>query len=69
MHEDGVGPGERALVVDDLLATGVTAAAAGRLVRARGGELVGYQFLVELAYLGGIDKLEANKARALVRYT
>ena len=47
------GPGERVLVVDDVLATGGTAEAVGRLVERQGAELVGYSFVVELGFLGG----------------
>jgi adenine phosphoribosyltransferase len=69
IHEDALGPGERVLVIDDLLATGVTASAVGRLVLRARGELVGYGFLIELASLGGADKLGSEKVRALVRYS
>jgi adenine phosphoribosyltransferase len=62
MHRDAVGPDQRVLVVDDLLATGGTAAAAGRLVERAGGCVEGYAFVVELAFLGGRARLgsEAN---------
>ena len=53
MHTDGVLPGERVLIHDDVIATGGTAAAAGRLATLAGGFVVGYSFLVELDFLGG----------------
>ena len=56
MHRDAVGKDQRVLIVDDLLATGGTAAAAGRLVERLGGIVEGYAFLVELAFLGGRAK-------------
>src|SRR5512146_993038 len=53
LHVDSVGPGERVLVVDDVLATGGTAGAVGRLVARQGATVVAYSFLVELAFLKG----------------
>ncbi|MGK3994605.1 adenine phosphoribosyltransferase [Sorangium sp. So ce1024] len=53
MHRDSIKPGARVLVVDDLLATGGTAAAAAELARKQGGEIVGFAFVVELDFLGG----------------
>ena len=57
MHTDAIAHGERVLVVDDLLATGGTAAATIELVRQLGGDAVGVTFLVELAFLGGAARL------------
>jgi len=69
MHSDALGPGDRVLLVDDVLATGGTAQAAGKLVRARGVALVGYSFLIELAFLGGRKRLAAARIEALLRYS
>ena len=68
LHIDAVGPGERILVVDDVLATGGTAEAVGRLVARQGAELVAYSFLVELSFLHGARRLGANKVHALLTY-
>ena len=56
-HSDAVEPGQRVLIVDDVLATGGTAAAAVRLIRKLGGEVVGVQVLIELEDLGGRKRL------------
>ncbi len=68
MHTDGIHRGERVLVVDDLLATGGTAEAVGRLVRGRGGEVHEYAFVVELGFLKGRDRLGKDKVHALLTY-
>jgi adenine phosphoribosyltransferase len=68
LHVDAVGPGERVLVMDDLLATGGTAEAVGRLLVRQGAELVGYSFVVELSFLNGARRLGPDKVHALVRY-
>ena len=68
MHIDAVGAGERVLVVDDVLATGGTADAVGKLVTRQGAELVGFTFLLELGFLHGARKLGARKVHALVQY-
>jgi adenine phosphoribosyltransferase len=57
VHRDAFSPGDRVLVVDDVLATGGTAAAAGGLVLAASADLVGFSVLLELAALGGRDRL------------
>lgn len=57
LHLDAVGPGQKVLIVDDVLATGGTAAAAVRLIRKLGGEVVGVQVLIELEDLGGRKRL------------
>jgi adenine phosphoribosyltransferase len=57
IHSDAVEPGQKVLIVDDVLATGGTAAAAVRLIRKLGGEVVGLQVLIELEELGGRKRL------------
>lgn len=68
-HEDAITPRDRILVVDDVLATGGTAAAAGHLVRDLGGHLVGWSFLLELGFLNGKLKLEGAPAKSVVSLT
>ncbi len=68
LHIDAVGPGERVLVVDDLLATGGTAEAVGKLVARQGAELAGYAFVVELAFLEGKRRLGAGQVDSLVTF-
>lgn len=58
IHDDAIQPGERVLVVDDLLATGGTAAAGIRLIERLGGEIVGCAFIIDLPELGGRKVLE-----------
>ena len=67
IHEDALQRGERALVVDDVIATGGTAAATAHLVGQLGAELAGYAFLVELTLLKGRDKLK-SEVLSLIRY-
>lgn len=68
VHRDAIAPGERVLIVDDLLATGGTAAASGRLVRRLGGVVAGYLFLVSLEDLGGARHLADAPVFSLVKY-
>jgi adenine phosphoribosyltransferase len=68
IHSDAVSPGDRILMVDDLLATGGTMAAACKLVEELGGEIAGIAFLVELAFLKGSDKLKDYKITSLITY-
>ena len=68
VHEDGVQPGQRVLVVDDLLATGGTMAATLRLVEQLGGKVVGVAFMIELAFLRGRDKLKNYPVHSLIVY-
>ncbi len=68
MHIDAVGPGERVLIVDDVLATGGTADAVGKLVTRQGAELLGYAFLIELEFLHGARRLGGRNVHSLLQY-
>jgi adenine phosphoribosyltransferase len=68
IHEDAIGAGERVLIVDDLLATGGTAAATGRLVAKLGAQIVGFAFLIELAALDGRKALAGHDVTAFIQY-
>ena len=68
IHRDAIGMGERVLIVDDLLATGGTAAATIHLVRQLGGEIVGLDFLVELKGLQGREKLAGHEVHSTILY-
>lgn len=69
MHVDSVREGMRVLVHDDLLATGGTAAAAAELVRMQGGTVSGFSFLIELAFLQGMKRLEHYNAKVVTLKT
>lgn len=68
VHDDAIRPGERVLVIDDLLATGGTVSAVVKLVKKLSGKVVGIGFLVELPDLKGRAKLKGNKVRSLVKF-
>jgi adenine phosphoribosyltransferase len=68
IHQDAIKPGEKVLIVDDLLATGGSAKAAIELVERLGGEVVGLAFLVELEFLHGRSKLKGYDVLTLTRY-
>ena len=68
IHEDAIADGQRVLIVDDLLATGGTAAATVGLVRGLGANVVGVQFLIELLALGGRSKLVNEKVQSVLAY-
>lgn len=70
MHTDAVTPGQRVLIHDDLLATGGSAEAAAKLIEKAGATVAGFDFLVELKFLNGIEKLKpfSNNITNLVAY-
>ncbi len=68
LHADGVAAGEQVLIVDDVIATGGTAAATVRLVEGLGATVAGLGFAVELTYLGGREKLDGYDVVSLVVY-
>ena len=68
MHKDAIDPGQRVLIVDDLLATGGTAAAAVSLVKQLGGKVEGLAFLIELLELKGRDKLPGEQVTTILQY-
>ena len=68
VHEDAVEKGQRVLIVDDVLATGGTAAAAAQLVRKLGGDLHGLAFLIELEFLNGRSKLGSEDVFSVLQY-
>ena len=68
IHEDAVSMGQKALIVDDVLATGGTAAAATQLVKKLGGNLHGLAFLIELQFLNGKAKLAGEQVYSVLQY-
>ena len=68
LHVDGVAPGQRVVIIDDLLATGGTAMAAAELVKKSGGEIVELAFLVELGFLHGREKLRGLPVFSAITY-
>ena len=68
IHRDAIGTGQRVLIVDDLLATGGTAAATVGLVKQSGGVVVGVSFLIELDELKGRDRLEGEQVTTVLHY-
>jgi adenine phosphoribosyltransferase len=68
MHKDAIGEGRRVLIVDDLLATGGTAAAAARMVHNAGGLVAGMGFVVELTFLNGRSRLAGYDVFSLLQY-
>jgi adenine phosphoribosyltransferase len=68
MHVDALSKGHRVLIIDDLLATGGTAAATARLVQKLGAEVIGFAFVVELDFLGGRANLGGLPVDSIVHY-
>ena len=68
IHEDAIAPGQRVLIVDDVLATGGTARAVAGLVEGLGGTLVGLGFVIELDFLKGRERLEGQNIFSLLHY-
>jgi adenine phosphoribosyltransferase len=68
VHRDAIEPGHSVLIVDDVLATGGTAAAAAKLVEKLGGEVTALSFLMELDFLKGREKLAGRRIESLLHY-
>jgi len=68
MHEDAIERGQQVVIIDDLLATGGTAAAAVTLVETLGGRVIGLGFLIELLGLNGRDRLVGSNVHAVLQY-
>lgn len=68
VHADAVDPGQNVLVIDDVLATGGTAAAVGQLIEGIGGNVVGFGFVIELTFLSGRNKLNGHELFSLLKY-
>jgi adenine phosphoribosyltransferase len=68
IHEDAIAAGERVLIVDDVIATGGTAQAAGELVTQLGGRIAAFAFLIELSFLDGRQRLSGHEVLSVLRY-
>jgi adenine phosphoribosyltransferase len=68
LHVDAIEQGQRVLIIDDLLATGGTAAACAKLIRNQGGQVAGHAFVVELAFLEGKKKLQPDPVSSILVY-
>lgn len=68
MHKDSIKPGEKVIIVDDLLATGGTMAATVDLVKQLGGEILGISFIIDLVFLKGKEKIKGYPIYTLVEY-
>jgi adenine phosphoribosyltransferase len=68
MHHDAIAPGERVLLIDDVLATGGTAAAAAEMIAGTGAEILGIGFLLELAFLAGRSRLDGYDVHSVLVY-
>lgn len=68
IHKDAIKPGEKVLIVDDLIATGGTCQAIANLVKELDGEILGYSFIVELEFLHGREKIKEYDIFSLIKY-
>ena len=68
MHADAIKPGQKVLIIDDLMATGGTVEATAKMIEELGGEVVGCAFLIELEGLGGREKLDKYDVFTLMKY-
>jgi len=68
IHKDAIQPGQRVLLVDDLLATGGTCSATARLVERLGGKVIGLSFLIELSFLHGREKLQGYPVHSVIQF-
>ena len=68
IHKDAIEPGQRVLIVDDLIATGGTAQAVAQMVETMGGVVVGLDFVVELTFLRGVEKLKRYDVHSVLKY-
>ena len=68
MHQDSILPGEKVIIVDDVLATGGTMAATASMVKKLGGKILGIEFLIELDYLNGRENLKGQKVKSILNY-
>lgn len=68
MHKDSIKPGQKVLIVDDLLATGGTTLSTIKLIEELGGEVVSVLFLIELSFLSGRDTLKGYDVKSIIKY-
>lgn len=68
MHKDSIKPGEKVLVVDDLIATGGTCGAVAKMVEKLGGKILAFGFMVELGFLDGRSKIKGYEVKSIIRY-
>ena len=66
IHEDAVRPGEKVVIIDDLLATGGTAGASAKLIERLGGEVAGFEFVIELGFLKGRSNLSKYNVNSII---
>ena len=68
MHKDSIEEGKKVAIIDDLLSTGGTVEAATKLIESLGGEIVSIQFLIELEFLNGKEKLKGYDVESIIKY-